>query len=52
MIFRHTSVRRVVQLAAVATILFTCPLVTVAETSLPSARDLLADARTVEFTGL
>ena len=52
MIISRTSLRRIGALMIAAVILFACPRVSMAETSLPSARDLLADAKTVESTGI
>ena len=43
---------RLAGLMTLVMILFTSPITSAAKTSLPSARDLLADARTVERTGI
>lgn len=52
MIFTRTAIGPVLELLILAAILFAWPIVSVAETSLPSARDLLVDARTVGRTGV
>ena len=52
MTFTRTPLGLTLGLLTWATILFAWPLASVAETSLPSARDLLIDARTVGRTGV
>ena len=52
MTFTRIALGPVVGLLTLATILFAWPIVSVAETSLPTARDLLVDARTVGRTGV
>ena len=52
MIFTCTVLQRAMWRVTVAAVLFICPLVSMAQTSLVSARDLAADAKTVERTGL
>ena len=52
MIFARTPFGLVLALLTWATILCSWPIVSVAETSLPSARDLLVDAKTIERTGV
>lgn len=52
MIFTRTALGPVLGLLTLAAILFAWPIVSAAETSLLSARDLLVDARTVERTGV